>query len=120
MDEVWLRLALIGGALFIAAAATLVVRANATRRPRELADTGLPPGVYYFSSSSCPDCTSVRTALEGALGESGFVELSWERDAVEFDRLGVDAVPATMVVSDDGSALIWQGRAERALASLGP
>lgn len=120
MDEVWLRLGLIGGALLVAASATLVIRSRATGRPREIVDAGLGPGVYFFSSSACPDCGSARQSLVDALGTDGFEELSWEHDPGEFHRLEVTAVPATMVVSGDGSAVVWPGKAERALESLGP
>lgn len=120
MDEVWLRLGLIGGALLVAAVATLVLRSRSSGRERNLAETGLEAGVYFFSSSACPDCSPTRRALADSLGEEGFVELSWENEPGVFHRLGVDAVPATLTVAGDGSATLWPGRPDRALESLGP
>ena len=73
-----------------------------------------------FSSSACSDCPLARRTLADALGEQGFLELSWEDDPGAFDRLGVDAVPATLVVAADGSGTLWPGGAEMALESLGP
>lgn len=119
MDEAWVRLALIGGALVVAALATTIIRLRARGGPRRLHETGLAPGVYLFTSSACPDCSSVRRALTEALGEGGFEERSWESEPGVFHRLGVDAVPATMIVGEDGSGTVWPGRADDALAELG-
>lgn len=120
MDEVWTRLALIGGALLVAALVTIVIRSRVTGRPRNLRQTGLGPGVYLFSSIACPDCASVRRALVRALGEEGFEERSWEAEPGVFHRLDIEAVPATLIVAHDGSATLWPGRADGALESLGP
>lgn len=120
MDEIWLRLGLIAGALIVAAAAILVLRMRSTGPKRSLGDTGLERGVYFFSSSACPDCSLTRRTLIESLGEQGFLELIWEDDPGVFHRLGVDAVPATLIVAADGSGTLWPGRAESALESLGP
>lgn len=120
MDDIWIRLGLIAGAVAVAAASVLVLRSRATETKRTLVETGLQPGVYFFSSSECPDCSHTRQALSGSLGEQGYVELRWEDDPEVFRRLSVDAVPATLVVSADGSGTLWPGGAEPALESLGP
>lgn len=120
MDEIWLRLGLIGGALAVAALATMLLRVRVHGRPRRLEDTRLDPGVYLFTSAACPDCASVRRALTEALGANGFIEVRWEEEPGAFDRLGVDAVPATLVVESNGSGTLWPGRAKEALAALGP
>lgn len=120
MDEIWVRLALIGGALAVAGLVTIALRARAKGKPRRMEATGLPPGVYLFTSEACADCGSVRRALGQALGDAGFVERSWEEEPGLFHRLGVDAVPATLVVEPDGSGTLWPGRAEQVLAALGP
>lgn len=118
MDEAWARLAVIGGALVVAALATTIIRLRARGGPRRLHETSLAPGVYLFTSSACPDCGSVRKALTEALGEGGFEERSWESEPGVFHRLGVDAVPATMIVGEDGSGTIWPGRPDGALDEL--
>ena len=120
MDEIWLRLGLIGGALLVAAVSTLVLRSRSSGKKRDLPDTGLEPGVYFFSSSACPDCSRSRRLLNESLGEEGFVEVSWEADPGVFHRLGVDAVPATLIVGAEGSGTLWPGKADRALESVGP
>lgn len=120
MDELWLRLGLIGGALIVATAATLALRTRSSRRQRSITDTGLQAGVYFFSSSACPDCSRTRRDLTDSLGEGGFTEFRWETDPGVFHQLEIDAVPATLVVTSDGSATLWPGRPDRALESLGP
>lgn len=120
MSEVWLRIGLIAGALAVAAVATLILRSRMTGRPKALGPTGLDPGIYLFTSAACPDCSSVRRALIDTLGESGFVELSWEQEPGVFHELGVDAVPATLIVGEDGSGTLWPGSPEPALKSIGP
>jgi hypothetical protein len=120
MDEVVLRLVLIGGALLVTVTAISLVRSSAKKAPRRLESTGLRSGVYLFSSSACPDCHSARQALDAAFGESGFAEFNWEENPGLFHDLAVDAVPATLVVADDGSGTLWTGQPGGALASLGP
>lgn len=115
-----MRIGLIAGALAVAALATVILRARSTGKPKSLEATGLEPGIYLFTSAACPDCSSARRTLIDELGESGFVELSWEQEVEVFHRLSVDAVPATVIVGADGSATLWPGRPESALNSLGP
>lgn len=120
MDELLTRLALIGGALVVAAAAALVIRARGRGSPRQIEATGLPPGVYLFTSSTCPDCGSARRVLIQELGDRGFEEIEWEEDPGVFDRLAIDAVPATVVVEQSGAGTVWPGAPEKAITGLGP
>lgn len=120
MSELWLRLGLIAGALAVGALATVILRSRVTGRPKVLMRTGLAPGIYLFTSAACPGCSSARRMLIDELGESGFVELRWEQQPGVFHQLSVDAVPATVIVGEDGSGTLWPGRPERALNSLGP
>jgi hypothetical protein len=120
MNEVWLRIGLIAGALAVAALATVVLRSRMTGRPRALEVTGLEPGIYLFTSAECPDCSSARMTLIDELGETGFVELRWEQEPGVFQRLDVDSVPATAIVGADGSATLWPGRPTDVLKSIGP
>ena len=120
MSDIWLRLSLIAGALAVAAIAAVILRSRMTGRPRLIEATGLEPGVYLFTSAACPDCSSARRILVDELGEEGFVELRWEQEPGAFHRLGIDAVPATAIVSRDGSATLWPGRPDDALNSIGP
>ena len=92
------------------------IRARAARGPRKIIATGLKEGIYLFSSSTCPDCATARKYLEGKLGDDGFEERSWEIEPALFDRIGVDAVPATLIVDHEGAAVLWPSHPEKALA----
>ena len=119
MSEVWLRLAIVIGAV----AVSLLIVAMLRRRPApsDNPDGGpLPPGVYLFTSSTCADCVGARERLEDMLGRAGYIEIGWEDDPGLFTHLGIDAVPCTMVVGDDGSASLHPGMPDRALRGLNP
>jgi hypothetical protein len=118
MNEVALRLAIVVGVVLLSAVIVVVMR----RRPviSAMDRGGLGPGVYLFTSSSCSDCAGARARLGEVLGSSAFIEISWEDDAGLFTQLGIDAVPCTVVVGDDGSALVYPGMPDRALRSLNP
>lgn len=109
MSDLTARLLLASGAVVLAAATTMLLRWRSARPVRTLSPGSLAPGTYLFSSSACLDCAPARKALIHRLGESGFTELKWEEMPGIFDELGIDAVPATMIVSPKGSARLWPG-----------
>jgi len=119
MDELWIRLGLIVGALMVALAVTVILRARGAGSPRRLESTGLVAGVYFFSSATCPDCRPARKMLAAQLGD-GFVEMNWEREPGMFNQLEVIAVPATLIVEPDGSGTLFPGQPDKALGRLGP
>lgn len=119
MDEVWIRLILIAGALGAALLITMVLRSRSSGSSRHLETTGLAEGVYLFTSSACLDCLSAREALAKSIGDQ-FVEIEWNRNPALFDQLGVSAVPATLLVDPDGSGRVFPGQPGRALSRLGP
>lgn len=118
MDELWTRIALIAAALLVAAIVVAVRRRAVYTAPRRLAVTRLPPGVYLFTSADCGDCRTARAKLDDRLGEEGYREIAWETSAEVFTGLGVEVVPATMVVAADGSGRLWRGQPDR--VPLGP
>jgi hypothetical protein len=118
MDEVWARAALVGGALAVAGVVVLVQRLRARPSPRTVAQTGLDPGVYLFTSASCSTCAQARQTLQTELGEDRFYEFAWEEGSETFDRLGIDAVPAVLVVESGGGGTIFPGQPDRALRRI--
>ena len=118
MDEIWVRLALIAGALGITFVVILILRFRA-KAPRRLESTGLNVGVYLFTSSACPDCGPARDKLSEKL-DDGFVEMKWEEEPAVFEELGVSGVPATLVVEADGSGTLFSGQLEKVINRLGP
>lgn len=95
-----------------------VRRKMTSSSPRPLPATDLDTGVYLFTSADCNECALARAKLEDRLGEGGYAEIAWEERPELFADLGVDAVPATMVVAADGSALLWPGQPDS--IPLGP
>lgn len=118
MDDVWARIALIAAALFAAAILVAWRRRSATKAPRRFAVTRLPAGVYLFTSADCADCRTARAKLNERLGEEGYSEIAWEDTPEVFNGLGIDVVPATMVVAADGSGSLWRGQPDH--IALGP
>jgi hypothetical protein len=119
MSEVWLRLAIVAAGTVVALVVALVLRRPAAY-PVTTKAAGLAPGVYLFSSSTCVDCVAVRARLVDALGPTGFVEIDWEDDPGPFADLLIDAVPCTVIVSEDGMSTRFPGMPDRALEELGP
>ena len=119
MDEIWIRLTVIVGALGLALITTLILRFRTKGSPHRLQATGLSPGVYLFTSTACLDCRPARKTLTENLGQ-GFVEIGWEREPGVFHLLGVSAVPATLVVEADGSGTMFPGQPEKVLTRFGP
>ena len=119
MNEVWLRLAIVIGAVVV----SLLIGAMLRRRP-SVSDSrdgaALAPGVYLFTSSTCADCVGARERLEDMLGSGGYMEIGWEDDPGLFTHLAIDAVPCTVVVGDDGSASLHPGMPDGALRDLNP
>lgn len=121
MSEIEARLALVLGAVVAAVTMILILRQKAShRRPVRVQQDILGLGVYLFTSASCPDCESARRVLLGAVGPSGFIELSWDSDPEIFRELGVGAVPATLIVSDSDGSTLYPGLPDRALQVLSP
>lgn len=119
MSEVWLRLALVTAGIAVAIGVALVLR-RPVAHPAKTKTAGLGPGVYLFSSSTCVDCVAARARLVDALGPTGFVEIDWDDDPGPFAELLIDAVPCTVIVSEEGLATRFPGMPDRALEELSP
>ena len=118
MGDLAFRLAVVALAAVVAVVLVRLVRDRGDR-PQSIVATGLAPGVYLFSSSSCDECPIARTRLEGVLGRDGYGEIAWEEDPETFDRLGITEVPATLVVADNAAEL-YPGAPDRLIRSLNP
>jgi hypothetical protein len=117
MDDLTVRLIVVGSA----AALVVIVAVLTGRRPRvrrSIDDTGLPAGIYLFTSGGCGQCAEARDRLAGVVGESGYTEVPWENEPATFERLGVGQAPSTLVVGPDGSGTWYAGVPNR--VSLNP
>jgi hypothetical protein len=121
MSEVEVRLIAVIGAVGVGMALSLILRRKPARRsPSELKQNRLGPGVYLFTSAACPDCEAVRAVLLERFGPVGFSELSWESDPEIFRELGVDAVPATLVVTATEGSTLYPGSTEPRQGGVSP
>jgi len=120
MSDLSVRLILILAALLGAVVSVLVIRTMNRRRPMAIDPGSLASGVYMFSSASCLDCLSARSVMTEILGAQGFVEFKWEEMPDRFRELAIEAVPATVIVADDGTATLFPGMPTRALRRLNP
>lgn len=115
MNEIWARVALVGGALVIVGLIALIRHRHVRSGVRSVAGTGLGAGVYFFSAASCATCARARAKLDSALGVKGYEEFAWESDPETFTEYGIEQVPAVMVVDDGGRGRVYLGQPDRAL-----
>ncbi len=121
MSDVWLRVGLIAVTFSAAIVTSRVIRRREKTRPIDAGPSSLAPGIYLFSSGNCLDCGPAREAVEQATGgPGGFTEIRWEDSPEAFRDLGIETVPATVLVSDNGLATVYPGRPRYALRTLGP
>lgn len=118
MDELWVRVALVGGSLALAGAVAWLLDRRGRSGVRNVPAADLAPGVYFFTSATCPTCARARETLERGLGEESYTELRWEDEPSTFGAVGVSAVPAVLIVRDTGEARLFSGQPGRALSEL--
>ncbi|MGH8916661.1 MAG: hypothetical protein ACRDZM_19375 [Acidimicrobiia bacterium] len=109
MSDVWIRLGLITVVLGLGLIVGAALHIRDRRRPAPIDVTGLAPGVYFFSSATCHECLPARDLIEAALGPEGFVEVKWEEQPATFAEIGIEEVPATIVVEEDRPARLFTG-----------
>ena len=118
MDEIWVRVGVVAAALLVAGSIAIWRRTRGRSPIREVSSAGLGPGIYFFSSATCPTCKQARDELDRVLGEGAYVELRWEEQRAPFAEIGVDAVPAVLIVTASGNGRLFPGQPDRALSEL--
>jgi hypothetical protein len=117
MDELWTRIGLVVTILAFAGLIVLMQRRRHRVPDRDIEAPRLDPGLYLFSSITCSTCEVAREKLIAGTGEEGFHEYVWERDPEVFTELGIDAVPAVLVMREGGRGRLYPGRVDKALAN---
>lgn len=120
MDETWIRLGLISGALLIAGLAAIAQQRRSRRSVRTIVVGDMPPGLYLLSSATCDACANARHKLDARLGSGNYTELTWEGDRERFESMGVEAVPSVLLVDGGGRGRLFRGQPEPVLAELDP
>jgi hypothetical protein len=119
MSEVWLRIAIVAGAILVIALVVALARRNPVRKTVE-SSGDLTPGIYLFTSGTCADCLPARERLVDKLGPEGFRVIEWEQDPDTFAVAGIEVVPSTLVVGVDGSATSFPGVPDETVERLNP
>ena len=109
MNEFWVRVAVVAGALAVAGVIISITRRRATVGVRTVSAGQLDAGVYFFSAETCATCEQARAKLDSTLGVGGFEEFTWEREPEAFAAYGVEEVPAVMVVDESGRGRVYLG-----------
>jgi hypothetical protein len=116
MNDLWVRVALVAGALAVGSVISLIARRRASGTVRIIRASGLDSGVYFFSASTCASCEQARVKLDSSIGVEGYTEFAWERDPETFSVYGVELVPSVMVVDDAGRGRLYPGQPDRVLS----
>ena len=103
MPDVLLRLAVVVGAIVVAAVVAYVVRRMANPpHPNIRVGSGASfPGVVLFSSTTCATCAETIALLQSE--GVHYREITDELESHRFEEWGVVAVPLTVVLDDGGS-----------------
>lgn len=105
MSDVVVRLGVVAAVILVAAIIALVI-GRLARPPHpgiSVGDLGDRPGVILFTSTTCSTCKET-ISLYRHLGVP-FREVTNELEPQRFDEWGIVAVPLTVVVDADGTAL---------------
>lgn len=110
-DPLTLRVVVVVVFLAASLAVAFVARRGIAFVRHPLRAQGLEPGVTLFTSETCDACRRARASLKGVGAE--FVEISYEAQPDEFDRLGITGVPSIVIVDDEGRGWIVRGHPPR-------
>ena len=125
MAETLIRVAVV----VLVAAAALVIGyllrrvASPSHPPIDVADVDLPAGVVVFTSTECANCKQVLATLRSL--DVPLREVTHELEPATFEAAGVEAVPLTVVLDDQGvvtaqlPGVVSARRVKRALRSAG-
>ena len=105
MDDLGVRLLVVGGVLLAAAVAAFIARRFGTAHhpPVDVGGLNLPAGIVLFTSTTCSKC---KEALSRAKATGAPLrEITYEIEAARFEEAGVDGVPLLLVMSASGEVV---------------
>lgn len=105
------RLLIVMAVVAVVVAVTLLLRRRRTIRRYDVADSGLPAGVYLLTSDGCATCEKARLTL--VQRGMSYTELSWQKNPDVFERLAIDAVPSVLMIEADGAGAWYRGGVPR-------
>jgi hypothetical protein len=91
--------------------------------PIDASQLALPAGIVVFTSTECANCKKVLATLRGL--DVPMREVTHELEPESFEAAGVEAVPLTVVIDNDGSVaaqlpgVVSARRVKRSLRSAG-
>lgn len=102
-DQTLLRLAVVVAVALVALLGAFFLRRGSSVRRYPISFDDLGPGLYLFTSITCPTCTRMRVRLDG---RSDVIEVAYEGDS--FPNT-VRRVPALARVDEEGEGWIAYG-----------
>ncbi len=120
MNDLTLRLVVVGGVLALVLAVVFYLRSRDRAPSRPLGKVSLDPGLYLFTSSACSDCHKARELLDQRFGPGGYVEYTWEEKPEIFENLSIDKVPCSVVVDETHRGTLWIDQPDRMIYGVDP
>jgi hypothetical protein len=125
MSETLLRAGIVVAVMAIALTIGFVLRRGrwSSHPPIDVSKLALPSGIVVFTATDCSNCKKVLTTLRSV--EVPVREVTHELEAATFEAAGVEAVPLTVLIDDQGKVVaqlpgvVSARRVKRSLRSAG-
>lgn len=125
MSETLIRVGVVVAVAVAALAIGFLLRRGqwSSHPPIDLSELALPAGVLVFTSTECGNCKKVLATLRSL--NVPVREVTHELEPATFEAAGVEAVPLTVVIDDQGTVVaqlpgtVSVRRVKRSLRSAG-
>lgn len=105
MTDLTLRLLVVGAVVVVAGIAALVAHRYGApyHRPIQITGVDLPPGIVVFTSTDCSKCK--RALARAKKVGAPLREVTYELERPLFEAAGIEGVPLTVVVDENGTVI---------------